>query len=148
MAVILPRCETAMAFILMGAGLLLFGAGAMAEAICQARLRRRFTCVESHSEDGLNYPWLAGIHGGLKFIEYEEPAGSGVWKRYTKKIWRIHCRVISHDPATLAEAHVRAFITPTTRFARLMFHFHDGTSQEPTAEFYQLEADWTRQFGK
>jgi hypothetical protein len=122
---------------LIGIGLLLVGAGIM-----MLRRKKQSPCVHAHSETGLNYPWLAGVHGGLDHIQYEEPAGSGVWKPYTDAIWAIHCKVISHDPAALVDAHVKAFVDPATRFARLAFFFRDGTVTEPTREWYQLEADY------
>ena len=62
----------------------------------------------------------------------------------TRQIWAIHCRVISHSPDQLADAHDRAFINPATRFARLAFHFRDGTVSEPIREWYELEADYFR----
>jgi hexokinase len=58
-----------------------------------------------------------------------------------------HCRAISHRPADLVAAHVAAFITPQTRFARLRFHFADGTVMEPVPYFYELEAAWTQKYG-
>jgi hypothetical protein len=105
-------------------------------------------CVASHSENGLNYPWLRDIHGGLEYVEFEEPVGSGHWRRYDDHWWAVHCRAVSHRPGELVQAHVRAFIDPATRFARLAFHFHDGAVLEPEPTWYQLEADWARLYGK
>jgi hypothetical protein len=140
----------AMAFLLMGAGLLLFGAGAIVEVIRrpQSGNAGRVTCVDSHSQDGLNYPWLSDLHGGLDHVEYEEPAGSGVWNVYTRDIWMTHCKVVSHKPGDLVAAHMRAFVDKGTRFARLMFFFRDGTTMEPTQDFYQREAAWISRYGK
>jgi hypothetical protein len=135
-----------MAFVLLGAGLLLLGAGVAYRAA--RRRRERIPCVVSHSEDGYNYPWLRDVHGGLVYIEYEEPPGAGVWRRYTRKTWEAHCRVVSHHPDTLAMDHLRAFVNPQTRFARLMFHFRDGTAMEPAPYFYELEAAWIRAYGR
>jgi hypothetical protein len=132
-----------MAFILIGAGLALVGVGAALRA-----RGRRVTCTESHSEDGLNYPWLRGVHGGLHHIEYEEPVGAGVWRRYTRGVWKAHCRVVSHAPAALVQSHMAAFVDPQTRFARLRFHFYDGTVQEPTRDFYELETAWIARYGR
>jgi hypothetical protein len=131
-----------MAFVLIGVGVLFIGAGALLGRA------HRVPCVESHSEDGLNYPWLRHIHGGLAFIAYEEPPGSGVWRRYTRRTWEAHCRAVSHDPATLVASHVAAFVDPRTRFAKLLFYFRDGTVMAPTAQFYALEAGWIRQHGR
>jgi hypothetical protein len=127
-----------MAFLLMGAGAVLLGAG----IVLGLGGGGRVSCVESHSEDGLNYPWLRHVHGGLAYVAYEEPPGTGVWRRYTRAVWGAHCRAVSHDPASLVAAHMRAFVDPQTRFARLMFHFNDGTVMEPVQEFYELEARW------
>ena len=99
-------------------------------------------CVYSHSEKGLNYPWLSDIHGGLVKIQYEEPVGAGTWNDYTDHIWDIHCRVVDHSAKGLVADHMRAFVNPDTRFARLMFHFADGTAMEPTQDFYEREAAW------
>jgi hypothetical protein len=136
-----------MAVLLIGAGLVLFGAGVLLKTK-EDRSRRRVPCVDSHSEDGLNYPWLRGVHGGLAYIEYEEPVGSGNWRRYTRRVWEAHCRVVSHNPATLVAAHVRAFVDPRTRFAVLRFHFRNGVVMEPTAYFYELEAGWIQRYGR
>lgn len=135
---------------LMGAGAALFGAGlALASAgPSGAEAARRVPCVESHSEDGLNYPWLRHIRGGLSHVLYEEPAGSGEWRPYTREVWGAHCRAVSHDPAALVAAHMRAFVDPQTRFARLAFIFRDGTATEPTQEFYELEAAWIAAHGR
>ncbi len=96
------------------------------------------SCVRAH----LSYPWLDGIHGGLNKIMYEEPAGSGVWKDYDVNIWNIHCKVIDHDPSNLVDAHMKAFVDPSSRFAKLHFYFKDGTVMEPTRQFYELERNW------
>lgn len=99
-------------------------------------------CVFSHQPSGLSYPWLDDIHGGVDKIMFEEPPGSGIWREYTDKIWEIHCKAVNHNPGELSAAHVRAFVNPDTRFARLNFHFRDGTVMEPTKEFYDLEEQW------
>jgi hypothetical protein len=99
-------------------------------------------CVYAHSEDGLDYPWLGNIHGGLHKIQFEEPPNSGKWEDYTDKVWDAHCTVVDHSPGKLVGAHVKAFIDPLTRFAKLHFHFRDGTVMEPTRKFYELEDTW------
>jgi hypothetical protein len=99
-------------------------------------------CVDAHCENGLNYPWLNQIHGGLAKIQYKEPVDTGEWRDYTDEVWAVHCKVIDHTPENLVDAHVKAFITPDTRFAKLMFYFKDGTAMEPTREFYELEQRW------
>lgn len=104
-------------------------------------------CVKSHSEKGFNYPWLNNIHGGLKKIQFMEPPNSGKWNDYTEAIWETHCKIISHEPKDLVNAHVKAFINPNTRFAKLNFHFKDGTIMEPTIQFYELENDWFKKNG-
>lgn len=102
-------------------------------------------CVYSHAPSGLNYPWLDNLHGGVSKIQFEEPVGSGIWRDYTDKIWKTHCTVVSHTPGKLADDHIRAFIDPETRFARLRFYFRDGTVMEPTREFYEMEEAWFKQ---
>lgn len=99
-------------------------------------------CLASHSPNGLNYPWLADIHGGLQKVMYEEPADSGKWRDYDDKVWAVHCEVINHTPEKLVADHMRAFVDPKTRFAKLHFYFKDGTVMEPTQEFYEREAAW------
>lgn len=114
------------------------------------RPRARPGCAHAHADKkdgGLQYPWLDGVHGGLLRAEYEEPAGSGVWRSYTEEIWGIHCRVVSHDPAVLVEKHMSAFVDPKERFARLRFTFRDGfvvLSDDAAAfrSFYELERGW------
>lgn len=103
-------------------------------------------CVYSHDKDGLNYPWLDDVHGGLNFILYEEPISAPGskpnWQMYTEKVWEAHCKVVSHNPQDLVQAHINAFINPSKRFTRLMFVFNDGTAMEPIPYFYELEAQW------
>lgn len=103
-------------------------------------------CVISHSENGLNYPWLNHIYGGLIKIKFEEPPNSGDWKDYNEDIWKIHCKVINHNPINLVDAHVNAFINPNTRFAKLEFYFKDGTIMEPIIQFYELEKQWFEKY--
>ena len=106
-------------------------------------------CKFAHKESGLNYPWLSHIHGGLDHIEVEEPVGTGIWKKYTEDNWKSHCdpKIVDHHPDQCVKSHMKAFVNPRTRFARLHFHFKDGHVQEPVEEFYRLEAEWFRQNG-
>src|SRR5579872_632479 len=107
--------------------------------------KTRIDCVSAHSENGQNYPWLAHIHGGLKKIQFMEPPNAGIWSDYNDAIWKIHCAVISHNPANLVDSHMKAFVDPSTRFAKLKFSFKDGTDIEldenSGKEFYNLEAN-------
>jgi hypothetical protein len=102
--------------------------------------------LEAHSQNGLNYPWLNDIHGGLLKIQYMEPPNSGIWKDYTDATWTIHCSVISHEPNNLIADHIRAFVNPQTRFARLKFIFNDHTQieldEKYAIDFYQREANY------
>ena len=110
--------------------------------------RNSSACWHTHSENGLNYPWLNRIHGGLSKIQYMEPPSSGTWRDYTDEIWKIHCRVISHDPENLVKDHLKAFVNPDTRFAKLKFKFNDGFEAELDEkhgkEYYELEANYFR----
>lgn len=103
-------------------------------------------CAHVHSENGLNYPWLNDIHGGLKKIQFMEPPNSDVWKDYTDEIWKIHCKVIDHTPDNLVTAHIDAFVNPKTRFAKLLFIFKDGAQieldEKYALDFYTREADY------
>lgn len=104
----------------------------MQRSVCQE-------CVISHSQKGENYSWLNVLgHGNLVNVWYEEPVDSRNWKIYTPKVWQTHCRVIDHGD-NLYEDHLRAFVNPETRFAKLLFLFEDNTLMEPTSEFYILE---------
>jgi hypothetical protein len=101
-------------------------------------------CTEAHSENGDNYEWLLQLnHGQVKKIEFQEPirANEEGFRNYTDTIWKIHCKVVGHGK-DLVKNHVKAFIDPQTRFARLRFTFEDGTVMEPTVEFYQLEKEY------
>lgn len=101
-------------------------------------------CVYTHNEDGLDYPWLADIHGGLSHILWTEPPTAENWRPYNDVVWRNHCKMIDHTK-NLVENHMRAFVYPDTRFARLMFVFRDGYRTEPTRDFYEREAKWFAQ---
>lgn len=108
-------------------------------------------CVGVHSEKGGNYPWLSDIHGGLNFIEFEEPSGSGVWRRYNDQFWHAHCAKISHDPDNLIEAHRRAFLASGSPI-KLRFHWKDGTVENlqdipEHHAYYQREADYFKKNG-
>jgi hypothetical protein len=107
-------------------------------------------CLTTHSVRGLNYPWLNDIHGGLMKIQYMEPPISGQWVDYTDDVWSTHCSLISHNPDTLVDEHINAFVNPDTRFARLQFIFNDGTviqleDMDTANDFYTREADYFRE---
>lgn len=99
-------------------------------------------CTHAHSHSGLNYVWLEKDYGILQNVKFEEPVNSGKWRDYTDEIWKIHCKVVSHDPKKLVQEHVKAFVDPKTRFARLIFTFKKNGkvySREPDRRFYELE---------
>ena len=105
-------------------------------------------CVKVHDENGENYPWLDNYKGGLNHIEYEEPIGTGAWRRYNSKIWEAHCKVVNHSPDQLVTSHLKSFMYPG-RFARLKFIFNKGedliTDIENEDKFkyiYELEAKY------
>lgn len=100
-------------------------------------------CLRTHSQENPeNYEWLHELgHGKIISVFYEEPAMSGDWKPYDMETWKTHCRVVSHG-RDLYEAHMKAFVNPQTRFARLRFNFEDGTSSEPNSRYYELERDY------
>lgn len=100
-------------------------------------------CINLHSSNGKNYEWLNSLgYGKVVKVEFEEPINSGNWRLYTDEWWGVHCKVISHDPDDLVEAHVKAFINPLTRFARKRFTFKNGEIMEPTIQFYELEQEY------
>ena len=94
-------------------------------------------CLDAHT-DPAQYPWLSDINGGIDHIEFEEPAGSGNWQPYTMQTWQIHCdqNIIDHDPSNLVESHMSSFVNPSTRFAKLLYYFIDGTFREPLQTDY------------
>lgn len=102
-------------------------------------------CVYVHTPEGLNYPWLNDINGGLLKILYMEPPNSNVWKEYSMKNWINHCK-INHNPEKLVEAHKKAFVNPKTRFAKLKYIFKNGTETEIDDKhagiFYPKEAEY------
>jgi len=100
------------------------------------------SCISGHTEPNL-YPWLDGVNGGLDYIEFEEPVGSGNFELFTPQIASIHCDpgIINHGQ-DLVESHIQSFVNSSTRFARLMFHFNDGTAREPIRNDYEKEFQW------
>jgi hypothetical protein len=104
-------------------------------------------CVYSHSSNGEDYPWLDNVHKGVKAIYFEEPAGSGNWKEYNDDWWKVHCKVISHDPKNLIKEHIQAFVS-NDRFANLLFIFNNGvkvrSDEDPIffRKIYELERNW------
>ena len=106
------------------------------------------TCLTSHSQHGENYVWLNVLgNGPIVKIEFEEPVGSGNWRLYTDKWWETHCIAVDHRPGSLAEAHIKAFVNPKTRFARKRFTFENGLITEPTNQFYELEDEYFSKYG-
>jgi hypothetical protein len=104
-------------------------------------------CIQTHSQQGLNYPWLTSLgKGSVVKVLFEEPVGSGKWIEYDDHWWNVHCNVINHSD-DLIESHLNAFVRPS-RFARLMFYFQDGSSMEPTKKFYELENEYFKNSGK
>ena len=99
------------------------------------------SCINSHTDPN-QYPWLNNVNGGIDYIEFEEPAGSGNWQSYTPQTWQAHCDAVSHNPSNLVESHMSSFVNPSTRFAKLKMHFNDGTVREPTRQDYEKEAQW------
>ncbi|CAK7994678.1 Hypothetical protein POVR1_LOCUS202 [uncultured virus] len=100
-------------------------------------------CLETHDQRyGNNYVWLEALgHGSVINVWFEEPVGSSNFQLYTTNWWRTHCEMVSHGD-DLLEAHVEAFVNPETRFARMLFHFEDGSLIEATEKFYQLEQEY------
>lgn len=104
-------------------------------------------CAYFHSRHGRNYEWLATLGcGRVVEVWFEEPAGSGKWTVYTDKWWHTHCEAVDHIH-NLAENHIRAFVDPETRFARMLFDFEDGTSIIADERFYNLEQEYFELLG-
>lgn len=102
-------------------------------------------CLDYHLDPN-QYPWLSNVNGGIDYIEFEEPVESGIFQVFDNRVASLHCNpsLISHNPDELVESHVRSFINPSTRFARLIYHFNNGVVREPTVQDYQKESDWFR----
>ena len=100
-------------------------------------------CLETHDqiyED--NYIWLDVLgHGRVMKVWFEEPVGSGNMRFYTTKWWKVHCKVVSHG-TDLYDAHIKAFVDPKTRFAKLLFLFEDNSLIEANETFYELEQQY------
>jgi hypothetical protein len=105
-------------------------------------------CVVTHDEKhGRNYVWLDVLgHGPVERVWFEEPVGSSKYVLYTTKWWETHCKAVSHG-TDLYNAHVKAFVDPKTRFAKMLFMFSDGSLIEGNKEFYQLEQEYYDQHG-
>lgn len=96
-------------------------------------------CLHSHSQNGDSFKWLEVLgHGRLLKVELEYPINSGNWRPFDDKLWLQHCTTVGHDPGRLAKEHIKTYIDPATRTARLRFYFADGTVQEPTPDFYHI----------
>lgn len=99
-------------------------------------------CTVAHDSKGYNYEWLEPLgHGKVIKITFEEPRNSGDIIEYTTEWWKVHCKVVNHDPDKLVEDHISYFIGENSPI-KLLFYFEDGTIMEPTPEFYELERDW------
>lgn len=100
----------------------------------------------THDQAGLSYPWLIPVYGKLLWADFEEPAGSGNWKTYSRYYWTRHAALVSHDPENLVEEHVKWYVDPATKKINLKFWFEtmDGNvySMAPTRHFYELERDY------
>jgi len=106
-------------------------------------------CLYAHQPSGLNYAWLEPYYGKLLKVEYKEPAESGSWRDYTDEIWKIHCDVINHGE-NLVKSHMKAFVDPKTRFAKLRFTFRKDNriyNMEPNLHFYELEKAYFEKHG-
>lgn len=90
------------------------------------------------------YPWLDHMNDGIDYVEFQEPPDKGEWRNYDYNSWRMHCddKIINHNPSKLISSHIKSFINKRTRFAKILYHFNDGTVREPTAEDYMLESKW------
>lgn len=100
-------------------------------------------CLETHDQQyDQNYVWLDVFgHGPVDRVWFCEPPESHEYVLYTTKWWETHCKVVSHYD-DLYEAHVKAFVDPKTRFARMIFLFEDGSLIEANEEFYRLEQEY------
>lgn len=106
----------------------------------------RSNCVQSHSQQGEDYVWLNVLgHGHVAKVYFCEPPDSDNWRLYDDHWWKVHCKAIDHRPEYLVDAHMKAFVNPDTRFARMRFHFEDGTVTEPNKLFWELERDYFRE---
>jgi len=97
-------------------------------------------CLETHDQHFRNnYVWLTALgHGHVVRVWFQEPATTGEIKLYTTEWWKAHCRVVDHGE-NLYIAHVKAFVDPFTRFAKMIFQFEDGIQLEADESFYALE---------
>lgn len=100
-------------------------------------------CLLTHDEVyGNNYVWLDVLgHGRVVRVWFKEPVDSKEFVLYNTKWWETHCRVVDHG-SNLYDSHVRAFVDPKTRFARMLFLFEDGSLIEANEEFYRLEQEY------
>lgn len=102
-------------------------------------------CAYSHSQEGENYPWLSDYRGGVDHILFREAGvNNGQWQLYNEHWWEVHCKVISHNPKDLVEAHRKAFLVNNSPI-KLKFFFKDGTSEilnESHIWMYRREADY------
>ena len=102
--------------------------------------------VNSHDQAFGDYLWLWPKYGRLLWVDFEEPAESGIWRTYDRYYWVRHACVVDHTPDQLYEEHVREYVNPETKKINLLFWFErpDGSvySIAPTEDFYRLEAEY------
>ena len=105
-------------------------------------------CVLTHDQKQFNnYEWLNVLgHGRVIKVWFEEPVNSKNFRFYTTKWWETHCKVVSHGK-DLYEAHVKAFVDPEKRFARLLYLFEDDSLIESDEQFYRLEQAYYDKYG-
>lgn len=148
--------------------LLLFSVGILAGGIGYKygyRIYRglKFTWLEkvfyAHSKGGDNHLWLRDIYGELLEVYIEDPINTmylddqgapiynmsgeiiGEWKEFNEDMRITHCQSIDHRD-DLVEAHLRAYVYPESRFARLKYVFRKGYNtyeKEACETFFQLE---------
>ena len=116
-------------------------------------------CVEYHSQNGLDYPWLEQQYGKLVKAEFSE-RGVDRWIDYKQlhetvpggimhTWWVEHCNTVNHDMNNLAYNHIQAFVAPD-RFAIMRFTFANGAVYQSDINYqefihmYQLEQDYAR----
>ena len=105
-------------------------------------------CLVTHDQiNRNNYEWLDVLgHGRVINVWFEEPVDSEYLRLYTTKWWKTHCKVVSHG-TDLYKDHVKAFVNPKTRFARLYFLFEDKSLIVANEEFYRLEQEYYDRHG-
>jgi len=104
--------------------------------------------VNTHAQDRGNYVWLQPFFGKVLWIDFLE---LGEWKTYDSWWLTRHGQIISHDPTTLVDEHVKTYVDPKTRTFELRFYFQSPAGMvyvtNPTRQFYELERDYFARFG-